>query len=236
MADAAGSSFPTTNWSEIGRLDSPDFARVLEELCRRYWYPVYVFVRRRCGDLHQAEDLTQSFFAHVLTKQTFRAADPAKGRFRAFLLTSVRHFMSNEIASANTQRRGGREHFVSIDFAAADQRYQRNQVSGARAEDEFDRAWAATLMEHAIARLREEHRGKGQSQRFELLSPTLRSESLDFDAIASELDMDAAAVRKAASRFRQRYGQILREEISATLSENGDLEEEIVWMMQLFAR
>ncbi len=236
MSDSPGSSFPTTNWSEIRRLESPEFSSVVAALCQRYWYPIYVFVRRRCGDLHQAEDLTQAFFTQVVAKQTFRAADPGKGRFRSFLLTSVRNFVANDLASARTQRRGGMQRIVSIDFVTADQLYRRNRSSDACPEDEFDRAWAMTLMERAIERLRDEYRANDQSQRFELLSPSLRSVALDYDAIAAEMEIDPAAARKAASRFRQRYGQLLREEISATLSESGDLEDEIAWMMRLFSR
>lgn len=236
MDQTPGSSFPTTNWSELGRLASPDFATAMERLCQRYWYPVFVFIRRRCGDLHRAEDLTQAFFAKVLAKQTFRAADPAKGRFRSFLLTAVQNFVADEYASGQTVRRGGQETFVTIDFVTAEQLYLRNQSSDGQPDDEFDRAWALTLMEHAIERLRNEYNDKDQTLRFELLSPILRSVALDHDAIAAALNMTATAARKAASRFRQRYGQILRDEISATLSQSGELSEEIAWIMRLFAK
>ena len=236
MANTPGSSFPTTNWSEIGRLESPEFTNAMAALCQQYWYPIFVFVRRRCGDLHRAEDLTQAFFARVLAKQTFRAADPTKGRFRSFLLTSVRNFIASDYASERTQRRGGSERVISIDFIAAEQLYCRTQTSGDGPEDAFDRAWAMTLMEHAMERLRDEYRDKDQLQRFELLSPILQSAALDYDHIATTLDMDAAAARKSASRFRQRYRQLLRNEISATLSETGDLEEEIAWIMRLFSQ
>lgn len=208
----------------------------MSDLCDQYWYPIFVFVRRRCGDLHRAEDLTQAFFAKVLAKQTFREADPTKGRFRSFLLTAVRNFIANDYASQRTHRRGGLERIVSVDFHAAELAYQRNQSSHACPEDEFDRAWATTLMEHAIVRLRDEYCAKDKRKRFELLSPLLRSAKLDHETIAATLEIDVVAVRKAASRFRQRYGQLLREEIALTLSESGDVQEEIAWMMNLFAR
>lgn len=236
MAHAEGSSFPTTHWSELARLESPEFASAMASLCQRYWYPIYAFIRRRCGDTHRAEDLTQAFFAHVLAKQTFRAADPNKGRFRAFLLTSVRNFVANQLASQRTLRRGGDHQVVSIDFAIADRIYLRNRSSEMRPEEEFDRAWAMTLMEKAIERLHDEYASKGQADRFEHLSPLLRSAGLDYDAIASALQIDAAAARKAASRFRARYAQVLRDEISSTLSENGKVEEELAWIFEIFSR
>ncbi|MEM9644615.1 MAG: sigma-70 family RNA polymerase sigma factor [Planctomycetota bacterium] len=236
MAHHPGSSFPTTNWNEIGRLETPEFAAAMTELCQQYWYPIYVFVRRRCGDQHRAEDVTQAFFAKVLAKRTFRHADPSRGRFRSFLLTSVRNFIADDHAAEQTHRRGGGKRVVSIDCMTAEQLYQRNQNAEACPEDEFDRAWAITLMEHAITRLQNEYQAKNQSRRFELLVPTLRSATLDHEAIAEELEIDEVAARKAASRFRQRYGRFLREEIAATLSETGDLKEEIAWMMRLFSR
>ena len=238
MAIQTGSSFPTTNWSEIGQLESPEFSKVMARLCQRYWYPIYVFVRRRCDDQHRAEDLTQAFFVHVLSKQTFRAADPSKGRFRSFLLTAVRNFIANENAAQRTIRRGGDVQTVSIDFQAAEEIYCRHyqgRAAECRPEDDFDRAWATTLMERAIERLRDDFRAKDQLKRFECLSPILQSSELDYSAIAEELEIDAVAVRKAASRFRRQYGQMLRAEISATLSESGDLDEEVSWMMRLFS-
>lgn len=234
--DAVANSFPTTNWSEIGRLDSPGFANAIAALCQQYWYPVYAYVRRRSVDAHQAEDLTQAFFAKVLARQLFRAADPDKGRFRSFLLTSVRNFLASEHAFQRTQRRGGNERVLSIDAAAAEQLYHRNRSMGGCPEEDFDRAWALTLLERAIDRLRDEYRDKQQSLRFELFVPSLESVPLDYDEIAAALAIDRAAARKAASRFRQRYGELLRDEISATLSDSGELEEEIAWMMRLFAR
>lgn len=228
--------FPTTNWSNIGRLDSPDFARALSELCQQYWYPVYAFIRRRSSDAHQAEDLTQAFFEKMLTQQTFRLADPDKGRFRAFLLTSVRNFVASDYASQQTLRRGGGHRVIPIDTVQAEQLYHRNRSNGASPEDDFDRAWALALIERALDRLRLEFSKNQQSTRFELLVPCLRSEPVDFEAVAVTLGIDPAAARKAASRCRQRYGQILRDEIASTLSEHGDLELEIAWVIRLFSR
>lgn len=230
------SSFPTTNWSRIDALDTDGFASAISELCELYWYPIYAFIRRRCGDAHQAEDLTQAFFQRVLSRQLFRAADPGKGRFRAYLLTSVRNFLISQHAFENTQRRGGQQQIVTFDSGAAEQTYIRNRSGDLSPEEEFDRAWALTLLEHAIDRLKQEHAEKDQADRFQCFAPSLRSSTLDYDSIAEQLQIDPTAARKAASRFRQRYGQFLREEIAATLSESDDLEEEISWIMSLFTQ
>ncbi|MFK8111936.1 MAG: hypothetical protein AB8B91_07025, partial [Rubripirellula sp.] len=138
-----------------------------------------------------------------------------------------------------TLRRGGKTHVLSIDFMTAEQLYHGNRSAStdvASPADEFDRAWAVTLLERAIDRLRLEYDAKQQTRRFELLVPSLRSVELDYDAIADTLEVTPTAVRKAASRFRQRYGQLLREEVSATLSSEGDTDEEISWMIGLFAK
>ena len=205
-------------------------------MCEQYWYPIYAFIRRRCADSHQAEDLTQAFFEKVLAKQMFRAADPDKGRFRSYVLTSVRNFLADQHAADNAQRRGGRHRVLPIDLVTAEQLYCQSRSSDLSPEDEFDRAWAITLLERAIGRLKDEYEAKQQSRRFELFAPSLRPSPLDYDAIADTLGIDTVAARKAASRFRRRYGQLLREEIASTLSETGDIEEDISWIISRFPR
>lgn len=230
------SSFPTTSWSVIGKLDSEEFSSAIEAVCEEYWYPIYAFIRRRCGDQHRAEDLTQGFFAHVLSRQVFRAADPDKGRFRSFVLTSVKNFLANQHAAENSQRRGGRQRVLSINAVAAEQLYLHNHSDDSSPEKEFERAWANTLLERAIECLKIEYEAQGKSQQFSLFVPSLQSDSLDYNAISVTLGIDVVAARKAASRFRKRYGQLLREEIAGTLSQTGDIEEEISWIISRFSR
>ncbi|QDU75395.1 RNA polymerase sigma factor [Bremerella volcania] len=217
-------------------LSQDDFSIAIGVICEKYWYPVYAFIRRRCSDPYQAEDLTQAFFEKVLARRMFRAADPDKGRFRSYVLASVRNFMASHFAAASSQRQGGGQRALPIDMLVAEDLYCRNRTTTSSPEEEFDRAWAITLLETAIDRLRDEYAQKQQLQRFELLMPILQSCPLDYAAISNALEIDAAAARKAASRFRQRYGQLLREEISSTLSETDDIEEEICWIIGRFAR
>ncbi|MEM6691855.1 MAG: sigma-70 family RNA polymerase sigma factor [Planctomycetota bacterium] len=234
MKDDLACSFPTTSWNQIERLGTNEFADAMAQLCQRYWFPVYVFIRRRCDDIHRAEDLTQSFFAKVCEQQTLRQADPTKGRFRSFLLASVRNFVSNELVSDKAIRRGGAIQVVSIDRVAAEQLYLRHQSTDFGADREFDRAWVLALMEGAIASLREEYRARGQEGRFECFVPLLRSVSLDYSQIAMQLGVSESNARQAASRFRRRYAELLRKETAATLANSDELEEEIDWMMRVF--
>ncbi len=230
------SSFQTTDWGVISQLDSPQFAEAMAALCQQYWYPVYAFIRRKSGDATRAEDLTQSFFARVLAKNVFRAANPEKGRFRAFLLTSVKNFLATELAQSQTQKRGGKVKTMTFDFAGADHLFDRNLWTFASPEEAFDRAWAITLMEGAIDQLRGEYTAKDQDQHFELLAPILQSLPLDYSAIASQLNISQPAARKMASRFREQLRFQLRKSVAATLSESDGLDDEIAWMMSLFAR
>ena len=229
-----GSSFPTTNWSEIGKLGTDDCASALQALCERYWYPIYAFVRRRSSDQHEAEDLTQAFFQKVLSQQLFRAADPEKGRFRSYVLTSLRNFLTSRHAAEGTQRRGGHHRILPIDLVDAEQLCAERGSAGQTPEQEFERAWAITLLERAIDRLKQEYAAKRQAQRFQLFVPALQPSPLDYAAVAEALEIDVVAARKAASRFRRRYAQLLREEIALTLSETGDVDEEISWIISRF--
>ena len=225
------SGFQTTDWSVIASLDSPDFSQAIAQLCRQYWYPVYAFVRRRTADAHLAEDLTQGFFCKVISLQTFRMADRERGRFRSFLLTSVKNFLASEYQASQTQKRIGDQHALPLDFALAEQIYNRNHKPQPTPEQAFDRAWALSVIELAIDRLRDEYHDKGDVLRFELFVPTLRSGQLDYPMIAEKLGLSEVAARKAASRFRSHYGQQLRRVIAATLASDENIEAEIDWIL-----
>lgn len=231
----ATDGFETTDWSMLAKLDSPDFSVALAKLCQEYWYPVYAFIRRRTTDTHQAEDLTQSFFCKVISLQTFRMADRERGRFRAFLLTSVKNYLATEHQSARTQKRGGDRRALSLDFGVADELYQRNGVASLTPDREFDRAWALSLIEHAIETLQQEYDRLELQNQFELFLPTLRSSKLDYGSVSLSLDMSESASRKAASRFRERYGRQLRKVIAATLGDTESIESEIDWILNVLS-
>ena len=157
--------FATTRWSLIAAARdpaAPEARRALAELCRLYWYPVYTYVRRRGHDHHQAEDLTQGFFARVLDKHDLGAADAGRGRFRSFLLTACQHFLANEHDRATAAKRGGGRADLSLDVAAAGDRYAGEPVDVDTPERAFDRRWALDLIGRALAELRAEYAAAGR--------------------------------------------------------------------------
>lgn len=212
-----------------GRRSSPDSRRALESLCEAYWYPLYAYVRRRVSDVNDAHDLTQAFFAELLTKNYVGAAKAERGRFRAFLLTSLKHFLSKERERANAQKRGGGNTSIPLDFESADTRYRIEPTRGLTAEQIYDREWALALLGRILQRLESEAAEAGKSEQFEELKAFLIGEhagSTYADA-AARLNTTEAAVKMAASRLRRRYRELLREEIAETLNAKEDVDDEI---------
>jgi RNA polymerase sigma factor (sigma-70 family) len=225
-------AFTTTNWSvvlEAGRIDSPRAKVALEKLCHRYWYPLYAFIRRRGHDPHEAKDLTQSFFVHLLTNEALTGLDRNKGLFRSFLLTVLTHFLNDEWDRQQAAKRGGGRQIVSWDNLSAEEMYQNEQVESSSPESSFDRQWAFTLVRHALHQLRQEYAAEGKQALFAQLEPCLTgASSPGFYAEAAErLNMNAGAVRVALHRLRRRLGQLLRSEVARTVRRPEDIEEEI---------
>jgi DNA-directed RNA polymerase specialized sigma24 family protein len=214
--------FPTTHWSRVARAAdpaAPDARAAMAELCGSYWYPIYAMIRRKGHDPDEALDLTQDYFARLLEKGVLAAADPGKGRFRAFLRTDCGFFLADARDRRGRLKRGGGAAVLSIDAAGAEGRYRVEPAGGLTPEQLFDRAWAVAMLDRALRRLADEYAGTGRAALFEQLEPTLtpgpRAEP--HATIAARLGMTGAAVQQAASRLRKRYGAILREEVAATL-------------------
>jgi len=191
--------FTTTHWSVVlaaRDFTSPDAAHALEELCRTYWPPVYTFMRRRGFGQHDAQDLTQEFFARLLEKNYLDAADASKGKFRTLLLTAVSRFLINEYERARAQKRGGDAAHFSIEAGLEENRYQIEPADAATPESIFERRWAETVLETVLKRLRQELESSGQAERFEVLKPFLAAEShLPSGAqIAARLGISESAV------------------------------------------
>jgi len=212
-----------------GNQPSPQTAEALEKLCRAYWLPVYAFVRRQGHGPHDAEDLTQEFFARVLEKRTLAVADPARGRFRSFLLASLKHFLANEWDKAKARKRGGGQISIPIDAAAAETKCGLEPADPATAEKIFEQRWALTLLDQVLRRLREEHMRDGREKLFEALKPTLTeaSRSVRYADIAARLGTSEGAVKVAVHRLRQRYRELLRAEIAHTVAGPDEVEDEI---------
>jgi RNA polymerase sigma factor (sigma-70 family) len=225
-------TFSTTNWSVVVTAGQDNLAGAtvaMEQLCRRYWYPIYAFVRRRGSDRHEAEDLTQGFFAHLLEMETLKKADQRKGKFRTFLLSSLTKFLSNERDKRQAVKRGGGRQILSLDEAAAEQLYSLEPVEPGSPEKLFDQRWAATLVDGVLARLREEYRARGKAQLLAQLEPGLTQEALPgrYAEWATVLQLNEGAVRVALHRLRRRFGELLREEITQTVANPAEVDEEI---------
>jgi RNA polymerase sigma-70 factor (ECF subfamily) len=224
--------FATTRWTVVlaaGRKSSPDSDRALAELCHTYWYPLYAYVRRQGHTREDAEDLVQAFFARFLEKNYLEGLDAERGKFRAFLLASLKHFLANEWDKANRQKRGGGAQHLSLDWHTADERFHLDPPDPSSPDLAFDREWALALLERVITRLLDECAAAGKAQLFEQARGYLMvgESAIPYPRAAEELQMDEGAVRVAVHRFRKRYRELLRDEIAQTLSDPAQVAEEL---------
>jgi len=215
-----------------GRRETPQSAVALESLCRDYWYPLYAYVRRQGLSLEDAQDVTQAFFATLLEKDRLRLADQQRGRFRAFLLAALGNFLANYRRDQRTERKGGGVQVLSLDWQSGEQRYHLEPVDQLTPERIFDRRWALTLMERAIDRLRQQYVESGRENLFVVLRDSLGGGDpvRPYAVLAIELGMTESAVRVAVHRLRKRCGEILREEISQTVANPAEIDEELGYL------
>ena len=233
--------FATTHWSVVlhaGRPDSPEAARALAELCRVYWYPLYAYVRRQGFDVPTAQDLTQDFFAKLLEKNYVGIADRKRGKFRWFLLTAFKCFLANEWDRARAQKRGGGAKPLSLDEMTAEDRYRHEPVDTLTADQIYDRRWALDLLEGARRRLRQEYEAAGKSERLAHLEPMLFSSAVptDYAQAALQLGASEAAIRQEAHRFKKRFGQLLRDEVTQTVAHPDEVTEELHYLIDVVCR
>jgi RNA polymerase sigma-70 factor (ECF subfamily) len=231
--------FATTRWSIVvnaGRAGSRASSAqdALARLCRTYWFPLYAHVRRRGFSAHDAEDLTQEFFARLLARQTIAHADPSRGRFRAFILTALNHFLADEWDRARTLKRGGTHERVSLDLADAEERFAQVADPAASPDRMFDREWALAVLRTVLAQLESEYAAAGKADVFGALKPTLTGsrESQPYAELAAQLDRNEGAVKVAVHRLRQRYRALLQAEIADTVASNGDAQAEMRELLQ----
>lgn len=234
--DLPGDIFVTTQWTVVlaaGKKHTPQSDEALDQLCQTYWFPLYAYVRRRGHSKADAEDLTQAFFARFLEKNYLVNLSAERGRFRAFLLASLKHFLANEWDRAQRQKRGGNKTHFSLDWQTADEQFQVAAHSNTP-EQEYDREWAVALLARVLTRLQAAWESDGRIGPFDQLKPFLSAESgaTPYAAVAQRLGMEASAVRVAVHRLRKCYRQLLKEEIAQTLSDPAQATEE---MNALFA-
>ncbi|HMC65784.1 MAG TPA: sigma-70 family RNA polymerase sigma factor [Gemmataceae bacterium] len=223
--------FATTHWSIVLAArdrDSPQAQDALASLCASYWYPLYAFIRRQGFTADQSQDLTQEFVARLLEKEFLGAVDREKGKFRSFLLAACKHFLANERDRERAQKRGGGRQGLSLDFNSADRRYGLEPVHTLTPERLFERRWALTLLDQVLARLRQESVEAGRQKVFDRLKVFLTGETGPaYRQVAKELGMSEGAVKVAVHRFRERYRELLREEIGRTVAATEDIDGEI---------
>jgi RNA polymerase sigma-70 factor (ECF subfamily) len=230
---AGNPRFRSTRWSVVLAAQAtpgPDADRALATLCETYWYPLYAFARRRGQDAEAAQDLTQEFFARLLDKRDFGAANPARGKFRSFLLGAFVHHMSNERERAAAWKRGGRATVLPLDLTAGEERYCREPADNRTPEKLYERRWALTLLETVLQQLRREHESAGRDRAFEVLSgPALTTAAgeVPYRTLAAQLGMTETAVKVAVHRLRHRYRELIRETVAQTLTDPRDVEDEI---------
>lgn len=223
--------FRQTQWSLVRRaasFDSPESREALESLCRAYWFPIYAFIRRRGHSPHDAQDLTQDFFARLLAGNSIARADPQLGKFRTFLLGALKHFLADAHRKAEASKRGGRVEIISFEQAQAEERYQLEPADDRAPDKVFERRWMVALLETAAARLREEFRAAGKARQFEVLKPFLSSEGDEkaYAQAGAELSRTPKTVAVAVHRIRLRFRYLVRSAIADTVSTPDEVEEE----------
>lgn len=224
--------FPATRWSVVlaaTRGPSPESARAMEALCRAYWYPLYAYVRRSGQSPHDAQDLTQEFFARLLEHHWLATADRERGRLRTFLIVALKHFLHKEWRRASAQKRGGGHTPVELDTACAESQLAADATAQLDPDAAYDRQWALTLLDITIKRLEAEFASANRTGDFAALKGGLLAAhgKLDYAEVAAQLGLQPGAARVAVHRLRKRFREIYREEIAQTLAEGADLNAEL---------
>ena len=230
----------TTRWSVVraaGDRASPAFQTALNALCEAYWHPAYAFVRRSGYDADNARDLTQAFFARVLEKDLLKRAREDRGRFRSFLLASLRNFLSNEYDWRTAKKRGGRHTHLPLEFDAEERHYQLEPTDHLTPEAVYERRWAIGILRGAMQRVAQLHEHSPRHDHFERLRQFLTDErKVQTKELASELGMSDGALRVALSRLRKQYKDALRETIAETVESAEDIEDELRHLMDVVSK
>jgi RNA polymerase sigma-70 factor (ECF subfamily) len=239
-AERGAAHFATTHWSVVlaaGEGDSPQAADALARLCRAYWFPLYAYVRRQGHDVPDAQDLTQEFFARLLEKNYLKSAAREKGRFRSFLLIALKRFLANEWERARAQKRGGGQALIELDAASAEERYRLEPADVASADRVYERRWALALLDQVLLRLRDEAARAGKAGQFELLKAFLYGEKAPLSQleIGARLGLSESAIKSAVHRLRQRYRELLRQEVAQTVASPADAEDELRHLLNVLS-
>jgi RNA polymerase sigma-70 factor (ECF subfamily) len=224
--------FVTTHWSVVLAArdsSSSEAQKAWEELCRSYWHPLYAYLRRDGHSPPDAEDLTQEFLTRLIANCDLQSVEPQRGKFRSFLLGTLKHFLSDERKKVRAQKRGGGQTVLSLDAEAAEARYEREPVDTLTPEAIFQRQWALTVLGRVMDRLRARHEQRGKAQLFAALEPCLggSGSAVSYAAISAKLSMSEGSVKVAVHRLRKEFGDLLRTEIASTVDSEAEIDEEI---------
>jgi len=239
-ASPARQVFVTTQWSVVLTAADTDTTRsraALEDLCRAYWHPLYHYVRRRGYGPQDAQDLTQSFFARFLERQAVARADPDRGRFRSFLLKSLKHFLADEWDKARALKRGGGQPVLSLDYETEERRLQPEPAELLTPDKAYERRWAIALLDQVYHQLEAEARRQGKVDQFAVLQTALIAPrgSVAYAELAKRADMTEGAVKVAVHRMRKRYRELLKSTIAETVSGPGEVEDELRHLLGVLA-
>jgi RNA polymerase sigma factor (sigma-70 family) len=220
--------FGTTRWSLVLRAGR-GAEEALLKLCQIYWPPLYAFIRRRGHPVHEAQDLTQAFFMHVLQNHALATVAPARGRFRSFLLVSLKHFLDNEWHKAHALRRGGKQVLISWDELKPEARDSLGPSDLMTPEKVFNRRWALMLLERVMDRLRHECVAARKAELFDKLKDYLTGEvpGKSYQQVAAELNMTEGAIKVSVHRLRRRFGELVRAQIAQTVDTPEEIDSEI---------
>jgi RNA polymerase sigma-70 factor (ECF subfamily) len=240
-AESSPRLFVTTRWSVVmtARDDvSPESAEALETLCKGYWFPLYAFVRRMGYSAHDAQDLTQEFFARLLQKEWLHAAERDRGRFRSFLIMVLKRFLANERDKMTAEKRGGGQVLVPIDADLAEARYLTDPTPALPADHLYERRWALALIDQAMARLRGEYEKDGRGEDFARLKEYLTAEggAMPYAQIAQEIGTSEGTARVAVHRLRKRFREAFRATVADTVSSGEEVEEEMRYVVEVLGR
>jgi RNA polymerase sigma-70 factor (ECF subfamily) len=239
--EEAEERFQETAWSVVLAAGAETDARAqaaLAELCRIYWRPIYAYVRRSGYAVHEAQDLTQSFFQHMLENETLRRASRDKGRFRSFLLGALKLCLADEHARQHALKRGGGVQFISLDELIAEESHYQPRTSDLSPAESLDARWAGVLLERALAKLRAEFAAEGKSETFESLSPFLAGEKPDvsYQDVAQQIGISLGSVKTQIHRLRQRFATAVRSDIMQTVAAPHEVENELRQLRDVFTR
>ena len=228
--------FNTTHWSVVllaGEVQNSKAGAALEQLCQSYWYPLYAYVRRKGYSSHDAQDLTQDFFARLLQKDYLRLASPERGRFRSFLLKSLDHFLINDWARGKSLKRGGDKQIISLDTETAERLYQETPADQCTPESLFDKRWALTLLDRAMKTLRSEYESSGKGDLFTQLQPYLLQEggANAYESVGPASGLTEGAFKVAVHRLRRRFSSAVRAEVAQTVATEEEIEDEMAHLL-----